>query len=257
MEAGVAVVRAQAVLPLGRSVIDNPYWDLVEPCTKPSEFPWENGLEVGRFKFDRQEGDPPTLDRHDFVGTYSWSIPDPDSLAFVRNVAYHGLVDPMAGTGYWAYLLAQMHVDVVCYDIDPPLKDASENTWHGDANPWVDVEELDARLAVVKHPDRTLLLSWPPYSMNIGAETINAYKGNRIVYVGEGEGGCCGSPDMFDVLNEEWEEIAEYRPVQWWGLHDRITVYERKSSEKLAAVVTQDRDNSTLRTRAKRVVDVP
>ncbi|BCZ25284.1 hypothetical protein MTY59_51390 [Mycobacterium senriense] len=30
-----------------------------------------------------------------------------------------GLLDPIAGTGYWAYLLTQLGVDVVCYDLNP------------------------------------------------------------------------------------------------------------------------------------------
>lgn len=206
----------------------NPYWDEVEHAVKDGGFPWE-GRMVGRFKFDRMHDDPPVLDRRDFVHRYSWTITDPDSVAFIRNVAYYGLVDPMAGTGYWAYVLAQVNVDVVCYDSDPPEEGGGENTWHPQAKPWVDIEKLDATLAVVKHPDRVLMLSWPPYSEDIGVKTIEAYQGHKIVYVGEGRGGCTGSDAMFDLLDEEWEEIAEQTPVQWWGLHDRITVYERKS----------------------------
>jgi hypothetical protein len=37
------------------------------------------------------------------------------SVAFVTKRAQGGLVDPMAGTGYTAYLLAQVGVNVVCW----------------------------------------------------------------------------------------------------------------------------------------------
>jgi len=37
------------------------------------------------------------------------------SVAFVTKHAQGGLVDPMAGTGYWAYLPAQVGVNVVCW----------------------------------------------------------------------------------------------------------------------------------------------
>jgi len=234
--------------------LKNPYWDRVKDSVKPSEFPWEVGVQqVGRFKFDWQEGDPPILDRTPFVKMYSWTITDPRSIEFVRTVAYHGIVDPMAGTGYWAYVLGQVDVDVVCYDEALP----EENHYHKGAEPWVDIEQLDAALAVVKHPDRALLLAWPPYSEDVGVRAINAYKGDRIVYIGEGHGGCTGSDAMHQILDEEWRQLAEHTPVQWWGLHDRITVYERRSRVELENVLTWDRDGDALRTRAKRIAGVP
>jgi hypothetical protein len=230
----------------------NPYWTEIEPSVKDSEFYWE-GKQVGRFKFDWHEGDPPILDRNEFVGRYAWSIPDPQSVSFVQQHAHNGLVDPMAGTGYWGYVLAQVGVDVVCYDLEPPPC----NTWHKDAWPWVDVEQLDATLAVVKHPDRTLFMSWPPYGMDIGVDTVNAYQGNRIIYIGEGPGGCTGNDALHQVLEEEWREVDERVPIQWYGLHDRITVYERRPRAELPRIVTEVRDVGTLRTCPERASDVP
>lgn len=230
----------------------NPYWDAVQPSVAPSEFHWE-GPQVARFKFDWVEGDPPILDRSDYVHKYAWSITDPASVVFVATHAHHGLVDPMAGTGYWAYVLAQLDVETVCYDLHAP----DENHWHSGMEPWVDIEQLDATLSVVKHPDRTLMLAWPPYSDDIGARTVNAYRGDRIIYIGEGHGGCTGNDLLHDVLEEEWNELAEHRPIQWWGLHDRITVYERRTSDQMVDFVSEVRDREKLRTRTKRLVDVP
>ncbi|MHA7648694.1 hypothetical protein ACX9NE_00985 [Mycobacterium sp. ML4] len=49
----------------------------------------------------------------------------------MARYAEGGLVDPMAGTGYWAYLLAQVGVDLVCYDANPGTA-LTTNGWHGD-----------------------------------------------------------------------------------------------------------------------------
>lgn len=225
----------------------NPYWDEVRESVKLDGL-WE-GKTVGRFEFDREAGDPPVLDRNDFVHKYAWTITDPDSVNFIRNVAYYGLVDPLAGTGYWAYVLAQIDVDVVCYD----LHTIDTNHWHKGMEPWVDVEQLDSTLAVVKHPDRVLLLAWPPYGEDVGLNTIAAYQGDKIVYIGEGESGCTGNAAMHQLLDEEWRKLLTHRPVQWWGLHDLITVYERKPREELAPMVSEVRDHGTLRTNPKRV----
>ena len=77
------------------------------------------------------------------------------------------------------------------------------------------------------HPDRTLLLAWPPYDDPIGEKALTAYAGTRVIYIGEMDGGCCGDDAMFQRLATEWREVAEIRPVQWAGLHDWVTVYDR------------------------------
>jgi hypothetical protein len=67
-------------------------------------------------------------------------------VAFVAKHARGGLVDPIAGTGYWAYLLAQVGVDVVCYDLNPGTALVT-NTWHG-ADLYAGVDVKDGAAAV-------------------------------------------------------------------------------------------------------------
>jgi len=65
--------------------------------------------------------------RHDLVPRYSWTITSPEALAFVAEHSRGRLVDPMAGTGWWAYLLSELaDVDTVRYDVDP-----GTNEYHG------------------------------------------------------------------------------------------------------------------------------
>jgi hypothetical protein len=208
--------------------MDNPYWLAVRDSVKAGDFPWE-GPCVARFSFsmlgERDDG-VPTLDRHDYVGKYSWTIPDPMSVEFVAaHVVGEGVVDPLAGTGYWAYLLGQLGIETACYDLAP-----GDNPWHRGEPLWTEVIEMDGADAAAKHGNRTLLLAWPPYGEDVGTRVLRAYRGERVIYIGELDG-CCGDDDMRDELENNWTEVAERVPVQWWGLHDRITIYERTPRE--------------------------
>ena len=156
----------------------------------------------------------------------SGSTPDPDTVAFVAKHAQGGLVDPIAGTGYWAYLLAQLGVDVVCYDLNPGAELVT-NGWHAE-DLYARVGPKDCVEAVALHPDRTLFLSWPPYAQGVGARIVAAYQGNRIIYIDEDEVHA-GDDEINLILEKGWTKIDSRQPVQFWGIHDRLIVYERRS----------------------------
>jgi hypothetical protein len=205
----------------------NPYWEAVRAHVTNSRF-WGTcvmrwNLEGGKFDI---EGYP---DREKLVKQYAWCVTDPASVEFIARHAAGGLVDPMAGTGYWAYLLEQAGIDVVSYDIAVAGSDDG-NAWHGVNPAFVDVIEMDCADAAVKHPEKTLFMSWPPYSEDAGYRALSNYTGTRVIVIGEGEGGCTGDDALFNALDANWREIAEHIPVQWEGVHDRITVYERAVS---------------------------
>jgi hypothetical protein len=199
----------------------NPYWDEVHEHVVPSDCPDEPGLLV--------VGKPPpdkdwsrVLDRHALVARYSWTITDPETVEFVTRHADDGVIDPMAGTGYWAYVLGQLGVDIVCYDLSP-----DDNRWHGGSPVHVPVTGLDAVEAVTQHPDRTLLLSWPPYSTDIGARVLKAYQGSRVIFFGEDSDGCTGDTEMYTTFDREWTPVATHIPIQWYLIHDSVTVFVR------------------------------
>jgi hypothetical protein len=204
--------------------IDNPFWEAVRDCVAADSF--RGNPVVGEFRLDQsvEESMARLPNRQLLVRKYCWTIPDPDTVAFVANHAHGGLVDPMAGTGYWAYLLAQVGVDVVCYDLNPGTALVT-NGWHGD-DLYAEVCAKDGAEAVALHPDRTLFLSWPPFARDVGAHILMAYKGKRVIYIGEDEGHT-GDDEMRVILDRDWTEVDSRRPVQWWGVHDRVTVYER------------------------------
>jgi len=203
--------------------IHNPYWEAVRTKISPGEFPWETPC-IARFRLGDLGGGvewgKDYLDRREFVNRYAWSVTDPGSVRFVATYSRCSMIDPMAGTGYWAYLLKQLGIDVVSYDSSP-----GENSWS--MGMWVPVKPGFAECVVDDHPDRVLFLSWPPYNEPSAFRTLREFQGDRVIYIGEGVGGCTGDEDFHELLESEWHEIASHRPIQWWGLHDDITVFER------------------------------
>jgi hypothetical protein len=205
--------------------IDNPFWEAVKDCVETDGF--EGNPVVGYFSLDRtvEENMTRSPNRQRLGRKYCWTIPDPDTVAFVAKHAHRGLVDPIAGTGYWAYLLAQLGVDVVCYDLNPGTALVTDG-WH-DEHLYVAICAKGGAEAVAPHADRTLFLSWPPHGRDVGARILMAYKGNRVIYIGDGQSGASGDDQMHLMLDTDWTEVDSRRPVQWWGQHDRVTVYER------------------------------
>ena len=69
----------------------------------------------------------------------------------------------------------------------------------------------------------------PPYSQRMALDCLLNYAGDCFIYVGAGEGGCCGNDDFFALLDEGWELITDYSHPQWFGIHDVTQVYQRKT----------------------------
>lgn len=214
----------------------NPYWDAVSGRIDPTGSLWNTPTVdgIGRYRgpdgrFDVDRWARESLKRHDYVKRYAWTITDPATVAFVAKHALGRLVDPMAGTGYWAHILAQAGVDVVAYDLNPPGPDTDANHWHKHVPAHTTIGQADAIESVAQNADRTLLLSWPPHGFN-ACPVLDAYDGSRVIYIGEDWGGCCGDDNLFEAFGRDWVETAEHVPVQWDGLHDIVHVYDRRSA---------------------------
>lgn len=210
----------------------NPYWDAVKDHIN------YDGLMRQRCVLPRHPDYPDdehrawpasTELRRKLVPRYTWTVTDPETVAFVAEHAGATVIDPMAGTGYWARLLADRGALALAYDQQPP--DGTEaNHWHQEATPWTRILPGEAPDTVAAAgPNVTLLLSWPPYNTGDGTDAVRAYTGSRIIYIGEGEGGCTGDDALHKLLATEWTEVDHHCPVQWWGIHDMIYVYDRAS----------------------------
>ncbi len=160
--------------------------------------------------------------RHDLTARYGWAIPSDEVIATIA--ALSPIVEVGAGNGYWAYLLAKAGADIVAYDRQPD----GGNAWFPKIEqPWFPVQRGPASAAKA-HADRTLLIVWPPYNTPMANTALRLYRGGRVVYVGEGSGGCNADPAFFSRLEREWLLTAECSIPQWEMIHDEVSIWERK-----------------------------
>lgn len=200
--------------------VQNPYWEVMR------RMPWSPDLWRGNTAFPYATG--LEVSRHDMVSTYAWSIPSPGDIAWVAGVLDgRSVVEVGAGTGYWAWQLSQAGVDVAAYD---PLE-PGENHFFQPVEPYVPLLRDDAS-ASAKHPDRALFLSWPSYDDPWAAHALSVYAGDRLIYAGEGGGGCCADDAFFDLLDAEWTEIGDSpHHRSWSGINCYLSAYRRKEEK--------------------------
>jgi hypothetical protein len=164
--------------------------------------------------------------RRELAALFSWAIPTDPTLDVL---ARHGpLVECGAGMGYWTALLQARGVDAVAYDRTPPGGRA-RNEFHPRArSPWARVHRASSVTAVRRHPDRTLLLCWPPYDDDDASYApLRAYRGDVVVHVGERDEGATGSVRFHRELRLNWSVAAAVDLPHWPGLRDQVTVYRR------------------------------
>ena len=153
---------------------------------------------------------------------YAYVLPEPHLLEVIAR--YSPLVEVGAGTGYWSYLLRQRGADVITYDY-APLGGEKSNRYHYDLWPWTEVLEGDAKVAL-RHPDRALLVCWPPLFSSLG-EALRYFMGTFVIYVGD-EGhrtaSLAGLEDAFDEV--ESYDVVAMDPAP--GASARLRVWRRK-----------------------------
>ena len=155
--------------------------------------------------------------REALVYKYAWAIPDDEALRLIA--ALGPIVEVGAGTGYWAALIADRGADILAYDIDP-----FDSKWCG--NRFFDVKQAGVEVAA-DHPDRTLFLCWPPYDKPMAADALRAYRGDRLVFVGEGVSGCTADDSFFDMLADAWTLERTHNIPQWSCVSDWLEIYSR------------------------------
>jgi|tagenome__1003787_1003787.scaffolds.fasta_scaffold20402995_1 hypothetical protein len=193
--------------------VDNPYWELVR------QLPSVSGVRPDGFARELPVG------HHLLTKRYSWAIPSPGDIGWLSQVTGdRGLVEIGAGSGYWAWQARQAGIDVIAYD----PADAS-------TNPYTDGTEYapivrDGQTAARRHPGRALLLCWPSHNVGWAADTLRAYGGDLLVYIGQDEGGVCADQDFFALLQRSWTPVGTSpHHVSWHHTSSGMTAYRRRS----------------------------
>lgn len=158
--------------------------------------------------------------RKRYIQRYGFAILDTPTVRRLRS--YAPLVEVGSGSGYWAYECRRAGVDVVA--TDPGTGRYRTVHW----SPYGRVETLTGVEAVERYPDRTLLIVWPDLDHSWPANTVTAFQGQVILYVGESRGGATGTDAFFDRLEDQFRKVGDYAIPQFWGLHDSLQVYRRR-----------------------------
>lgn len=163
--------------------------------------------------------------REGMVRKYSWAIPNEEALQTIAR--YAPILEIGAGTGYWAYLLRQMGVEVAALDLNPPREDSDCNPHHPFQSTWTHVRKPFGPGLAVYHK-HALFLCWPPYDSPMARRWLLRYPGDTVIYVGEWRGGCTADDDFFFHLERLFEPIEYVSIPQWPGLHDSLSIWRRK-----------------------------
>ncbi len=159
------------------------------------------------------------------VRRYAFAVPTAAALAAVARHA--PIVELGAGTGYWAFLLRRRGVDVVAYDIAPPGQ--TPNRYKFEPRTWTAVEQGGVDV-LARHGNRTLFLCWPSYRDSFAGDALAAYRGRRLVYVGEPRGGHTADGAFFNRLDADWHLVETLAIPRWPGVNDALYVYLRWES---------------------------
>jgi hypothetical protein len=154
---------------------------------------------------------------------YAWAIPTKEAVEFIAQ--YSPIIEMGAGSGYWANLINLVGGNIIAFDEAPPNE--VTNRFFKEGTTFFSVKQGTPEI-VSNYPNHTLFLCWPPYDSSMAYETLKAYKGNVVIYVGEGSGGCTGDDQFHDLLEKEWTMTNEIKIPQWYGIHDWLYLYSRK-----------------------------
>jgi hypothetical protein len=158
--------------------------------------------------------------RDEFIDRFGFAILTAAAAHSLKK--YSPILEVGAGSGYWAYELAKAGVDVIATD---PQNFSKWRLWG--ERLYCEVQNMSGERAVQKFPDRTLLLVWPSYEDPWANNTLQAFKGEKVIYVGEGHGGCTANDAFHDCLAKNFERVEEIRIPQFYGIHDTLEVWQR------------------------------
>lgn len=167
------------------------------------------------------------LQRDSFVKNFAWAIPDEGAIKDIKEfVGDDKILEIGCGLGLWAKLLQDFGVNITPTNPNFP-KDFYLNK---DKKPFTEVLDFAHKEAVeTLGPDHdVLMLCWPPYSESIAYEALNAFGGDKLIYIGESRGGCNATHEFFELLDEEWNPPMISSIPQWVGIHDSLYFYRRK-----------------------------
>lgn len=115
---------------------------------------------------------------------YAYAVPNMRALKKLAELS--PIVEMGAGTGYWMHLLKTINpsVDFICYDTIPPRPELTDNEFHGNRIPFVEVLEGEPfkLLSDPRCEKRTLFLCYPPPKDEMAIQCLQYFTGDTFVF---------------------------------------------------------------------------
>lgn len=188
----------------------------------------QNYSEISASFFDSQ------IERHYFREFFikEFGFAAPSKKTFGTIARYSPLLEIGAGTGYWSRMLDRFYR---CNIIATDLK-SGMSSYKFQIGKYFQVNEMSAKDSIKQYYDRNVFLSWPSYNDPWAADAIQDMKpGQFLIYIGEGEGGCCADDNFFKILNNDFDEIESEKMLQFFWIHDYLSIYRKKESKNLVS----------------------
>lgn len=142
--------------------------------------------------------------RFELALRYSYVLPESHLLEVISG--YSPLVELGAGTGYWAYLLRSMGVDVIAYDL-APFGSSLTNRYHINFRRWTNVIQGDVT-SIAQHGDRSLFLCWPPRFSAL-SDAIPKHNGEYVLLISDDGTRTTGT----EMMSNRFCLVASYAAV--------------------------------------------
>lgn len=155
--------------------------------------------------------------REQWTKQYAWAVPSIQVIRIIGQYLNEGIYEIGAGSGYWARMITLKWDDsrYIAYD---------NNSSHGFTHRYYNVQDTPLDKAQVAN----LFLCWPSYEGEWAAQALKDYVPQRVIYVGEGHGGCTANDEFHELLDRDFEMKLDHYIPQYEGIHDRLEIWERK-----------------------------
>ena len=206
---------------IARTLDGHPLLETLERWVVEGDAPGTEQMQALIRDVDRQ-GPQRMLIRDAFIERFGFAIPHPEAILEIAAIG--PLVEVAAGSGALAAALAHAGADIVASD--GALTHVYEAPFT--VGRWFPVDApADAAETIAAHPDRTVVLSWPDGD-DWPVRALDAMTpGQRLVHIGEEEGGCCGGWLFHETLARDFVEERILDSFRFAGLHDGASVYRK------------------------------
>jgi hypothetical protein len=152
---------------------------------------------------------------------YSYVFPSTSVLEMLSDLG--PIVEMGAGTGYWAYKLRSMGVDIIAFDLAPP-DGGLVNRYHAKTETWTHVEQGN-HTVLGAYSGRALFLCWPPLFSALG-ECLSYYRGDTVAYIGD-DGHRTARLDQLPASYKRMAEASVHALEPYPGVPASLTIWKR------------------------------